>query len=88
MKHFLKLFVLLLAIFAVWIGLLEASVVPQGYALLLPVYMVVVLGCYGILMVGVGLMFFPTCPHEAELLQKDIVEAKEFLKKKGVDVGL
>ncbi|KAL5178283.1 Dolichol-phosphate mannose synthase subunit 3 [Glycine soja] len=44
-------------------------------------------GCYGLLMVGVGLMNFPTCPQEALLLQKDIVEAKEYLKQKGVDVS-
>lgn len=32
-------------------------------------------------------MRFPTCPQEALLLQKDIAEAKDFLKQKGVDVG-
>lgn len=36
----------------------------------LPVYFIVSLGCYGLLMVGVGLMRFPTCPQEAILLQK------------------
>lgn len=36
----------------------------------LPIYFVVSLGCYGLLMVGVGLMNFPTCPQEALLLQK------------------
>ncbi|KAK4490075.1 hypothetical protein RD792_000730, partial [Penstemon davidsonii] len=35
----------------------------------------------------VGLMRFPSCPHEAILLQQDIVEAKGFLKEKGVDIG-
>ncbi|KAI4305244.1 hypothetical protein L6164_028621 [Bauhinia variegata] len=54
---------------------------------LLPIYLIVSLGCYGLLMVGVGLMQFPTCPHEALLLQQDIVEAKDYLKQKGVDVG-
>ncbi|QHO47535.1 Dolichol-phosphate mannosyltransferase-like protein [Arachis hypogaea] len=44
-------------------------------------------GCYGLLMVGVGLMNFPTCPQEALLLQEDIVEAKEYLKQRGVDVS-
>lgn len=28
------------------------------------------LGCYGLLMVGIGLMYFPTCPQEALLLQQ------------------
>ncbi|KAK7861569.1 dolichol-phosphate mannose synthase subunit 3 [Quercus suber] len=85
MKHIVKLLILLVAVSAFWIGLLE-TVVPHSYAWLLPVYFVVSLGCYGLLMVGVGLMHFPTCPQEAVLLQKDITEAKEFLKQRGVDV--
>jgi dolichol-phosphate mannosyltransferase subunit 3 len=36
----------------------------------LPIYSVVALGCYGLFMVGFGLMFFPTCPQEAILLQQ------------------
>jgi len=36
----------------------------------LPIYFVISLGCYGLLMVGVGLMQFPTCPQEALLLQQ------------------
>lgn len=36
----------------------------------LPIYFIVSLGCYGLLMVGVGLMQFPTCPQEAILLQQ------------------
>ncbi|KAK3407190.1 hypothetical protein EUGRSUZ_K03282, partial [Eucalyptus grandis] len=54
---------------------------------LLPIYFIVSLGCYGLLMVGIGLMHFPTCPQEAVLLQQDIVEAKDFLKQRGVDVS-
>ena len=103
MKHIVKLLILLVAVSAFWIGLLE-TVVPRSYALLvrissfmiclaiegmwyfspllsfdymchlvtfqLPVYFIVSLGCYGLLMVGVGLMHFPTCPQEAVLLQK------------------
>lgn len=87
MKHILKILTLLVAVSAFWIGLLETSLVSQSYAWMLPVYLVVSLGCYGLLMVGVGLMLFPTCPQEAVLLQKDITEAMEFLKKKGVDVA-
>ncbi|OVA15079.1 Dolichol-phosphate mannosyltransferase subunit 3 [Macleaya cordata] len=87
MKHIIKILTLLVAISAVWIGLLETSVVPRSYAWLLPIYFIVSLGCYGLLMVGVGLMRFPTCPQEAVLLQQDVAEAKEFLKKRGVDVG-
>ncbi|XP_074332393.1 dolichol-phosphate mannose synthase subunit 3 isoform X1 [Apium graveolens] len=87
MKHIVKIMSLLVAMTAVWVGLLQASIVPQSYTWLLPLYSVVSLGCYGLLMVGVGLMQFPTCPQESLLLQKDIIEAKEFLKQRGVDVG-
>ncbi|QHN97006.1 Dolichol-phosphate mannosyltransferase-like protein [Arachis hypogaea] len=109
MKHIVKIFSLVVAITALWIGLLQSSVIPRSHTWLghmqavlhwygkiakvsvsgslLPVYFVVSLGCYGLLMVGVGLMNFPTCPQEALLLQKDIVEAKEYLKQRGVDVS-
>lgn len=87
MKHILKIFGILVVICAVWIGLLQVSIVPSSYAWLLPVYLIVSLGCYGLLMVGVGLMFFPTCPQESLMLQKDIAEAKDFLKNKGIDVS-
>ncbi|XP_031501385.1 dolichol-phosphate mannose synthase subunit 3 isoform X2 [Nymphaea colorata] len=87
MKHFVKIMALLLAASAVWIGLLKSSIV-SGSIWLFPVYFVISLGCYGLLMVGVGLMVFPTCPHEAVLLQKDVTEAVEFLKKRGVDIFL
>ncbi|XAR58743.1 Dolichyl-phosphate beta-D-mannosyltransferase [Bertholletia excelsa] len=86
MKHIVKIMGLLVAISAFWIGLLQASIVPHSHTWLLPLYFVVSLGCYGLLMVGVGLMRFPTCPQEAVLLQQDILEAKEFLKHRGVDV--
>ncbi|XAR60946.1 Dolichyl-phosphate beta-D-mannosyltransferase [Bertholletia excelsa] len=87
MKHIVKLMTLLVAISALWIGLLQASILPRSYTWLLPLYFLVSLGCYGLLMVGVGLMRFPTCPQEAVLLQQDIAEATEYLKKKGVDVS-
>lgn len=77
---------LLVVISSSWISLLQISVIPRSYTWLLPIYFVVLLGCYGLLMVGVGLMQFPTCPQEALLLQQDIIEAKDFLKKRGVDV--
>lgn len=97
MKRILKILGLLVAISALWIALLHASIVPNSYAwlvsfssifyvLLLPVYMIISLGCYGLFMVGVGLIFFPTCPQESLLLQKDIAEARDFLKRKGIDV--
>ncbi|XP_050148214.1 dolichol-phosphate mannose synthase subunit 3 [Malus sylvestris] len=87
MKHIVKILTLLVAISALWIGLLQMSIIPRSHTWLLPIYFIVSLGCYGLLMVGVGLMQFPTCPQEAVLLQQDIAEAKDFLKLKGVDVG-
>ncbi|KAL6497333.1 Dolichol-phosphate mannose synthase subunit 3 [Orobanche gracilis] len=82
MKHIVKIMALLVALSAVWINV---STSKDLY--LLPLYFIVSLGCYSLLMVGFGLMHFPTCPHEAILLQQDVIEAKEFLKGKGVDVG-
>ncbi|KAL7172790.1 hypothetical protein ACSBR2_032293 [Camellia fascicularis] len=87
MKHIVKIITLLVAVSAFWVGLLQTSVIPRSYTWLLPLYLIVSLGCYGLLMVGVGLMQFPTCPQEAVLLQQDVVEAKEFLKQRGFDVG-
>ncbi|OWM82899.1 dolichol-phosphate mannose synthase subunit 3 [Punica granatum] len=87
MKHIFKIITLLVAISALWIGLLQMSLVPRSHTWLLPIYFIVSLGCYGLLMVGIGLMRFPTCPQEAALLQQDISEANEFLKQRGVDVG-
>ncbi|KAL9235638.1 hypothetical protein vseg_010381 [Gypsophila vaccaria] len=87
MKHIAKILAILIAITGLWIGLLNTSVVSESQTWLLPVYMIISLGCYGLLMVGIGLMQFPTCPQEAVLLQQDIVEAKSFLRHNGVDVG-
>ncbi|KAK3031794.1 hypothetical protein RJ639_036946 [Escallonia herrerae] len=105
MKHIVKIMAVVVAISASWLGLLQTSIVSQDYTWLLPIYFIVSLGCYGLLMVGIGLMQFPTCPQEALLLQQvlylrffcnlllyiilaeDILEAKDFLKPRGVDVG-
>ncbi|KAK4800057.1 hypothetical protein SAY86_025422 [Trapa natans] len=70
MKHIVKITTLLVAITALWIGLLQMSLLPRTHTWLLPIYFIVSLGCYGLLMVGVGLMRFPTCPQEAALLQQ------------------
>lgn len=104
MKHVVKILSILVTISAIWVGLLQTSIVPRSHTWLvsqftrfkfhlsacfclfllaclgwpglvlpssqLPIYFVVSLGCYGLLMVGVGLMQFPTCPQEALLLQQ------------------
>ncbi|XP_024974529.1 dolichol-phosphate mannose synthase subunit 3-like [Cynara cardunculus var. scolymus] len=87
MKHIVKILTFLVAITATWISLLQAAMIPRSHTWLLPLYLVVSLGCYGLFMVGFGLMQFPTCPQEAVLLQQDVIEVKQFLKRKGVDVG-
>lgn len=87
MKHVVKILSLLVAVSAFWIVLLQAAIVPQSHTLLLPIYFVVSLGCYGLLMVGIGIMQFPTCPQEADLLNHDIAEAKDFLSTNGIDIG-
>ncbi|CAH2054676.1 unnamed protein product, partial [Thlaspi arvense] len=86
MKHVVKILSLLVAASAFWIALLQAAIIPPSHTWLLPIYFVVTLGCYGLLMVGVGIMQFPTCPEEALLLQHDIAEAKDFLSANGIDI--
>lgn len=114
MKHIVKIMTLVMAISALWVGLLQTSIIPRSHTWLvsdslfilfvclilfflvnflffsynvflitshalylfsvqLPVYFVISLGCYGLLMVGVGLMQFPTCPQEALLLQQVVI---------------
>nr|XP_033511284.1 dolichol-phosphate mannose synthase subunit 3-like isoform X3 [Nicotiana tomentosiformis] len=70
MKQIVKILTIVFGVYALWIGLLQTSVVPESYTWLLPLYFIVSLGCYGLLMVGVGLMKFPTCPQEAVFLQQ------------------
>lgn len=109
MKHIVKILSILVAVAAMWIGLLHISIVPKSQTWLvslyiylflmwnfcfttvfadcsfttlcmskltlfsafqLPLYLIISLACYGLLMVGVGLMRFPTCPQEAVLLQQ------------------
>ncbi|XP_010263314.1 PREDICTED: dolichol-phosphate mannosyltransferase subunit 3 isoform X1 [Nelumbo nucifera] len=83
MKHIVKIITLLVAITAFWIGLLETALVPRSYTWLLPVYFIVSLGCYGLLMVGVGLMRFPTCPQEAGLLQQWLLSGSDSCSRAG-----
>ncbi|KAL1211941.1 Dolichol-phosphate mannose synthase subunit 3 [Cardamine amara subsp. amara] len=86
MKHVVKIMSLVVAVSSIWIVLLQAAIIPRSYTLLLPIYFVVSLGCYGLLMIGIGLMQFPTCPEESVLLQHDIAEAKDYLSGNGIEV--
>lgn len=89
MKQVWKLCTLALAAVAFWIALLnqQTPLFPRQTILALPLYAMVALGCYGLAMVGYGLMVFPTCPQEAVLLQKDIAEAKAFLQRNQIDIS-
>lgn len=62
--YFLKSFIFIFIIFH------SMGLTVHVFSLQLPIYFIVSLGCYGLLMVGVGLMTFPTCPREGLLLQK------------------
>ncbi|XP_031397724.1 dolichol-phosphate mannose synthase subunit 3-like isoform X1 [Punica granatum] len=77
MKHIVKIITLLVTICALWMGLLQMSFAPSSHTWLLPIYFTVLLGCYGLLMVGVGLMRLPTCPREAALLQQFCMNLEE-----------
>eukprot|EP00249_Psilotum_nudum_P005256 c18710_g1_i1 orf=146-430(+) len=89
MKQVFKLAAMFCLALALWIGLLHnehLSFLPHHTLLLLPLYALVALGCYGLAMVGYGLMVFPSCPEEAVSLRKEIAEAKEFLEEHGIDL--
>ncbi|KAG2720163.1 hypothetical protein I3843_02G017100 [Carya illinoinensis] len=80
MKHIVKIMTLLVAISASWFGLLQTSMVPSRHNLLVPIYFIICLGCYGLLMqVGDGLIQFPTYPQGALLLQQVLNIAILFL---------
>lgn len=72
-----------------WTALLSAELSPaqRQVVTILPLYALISLGCYGLGMLGYGVMVFPDCPEESALLQKDIREAQDFLRARGVDVG-
>ncbi|KAJ7566703.1 hypothetical protein O6H91_02G114900 [Diphasiastrum complanatum] len=90
MKHVWKLGTIITTLVVLWLALLTSSGLPSTLSAIvpyLPIYAVVALGCYGLAMVGYGLMVFPTCPTEAIQLQQDIAEAKVFLASHGIDVN-
>ncbi|MBA0605651.1 hypothetical protein Godav_018203 [Gossypium davidsonii] len=74
MKHVLKLFSLLVVISALWIGLLQASIIPRSHTWLVSFFL-----CFDVL------LFMSNYCNAVSL--NDIAEAKDFLKQKGVDVG-
>ena len=53
----------------------------------LPVYLVVVFGCYSLATVGYRVITFNDCEAAAKELQEQIVEAKKDLTKKGIKLS-
>ncbi|XP_024527251.1 dolichol-phosphate mannose synthase subunit 3-like [Selaginella moellendorffii] len=87
MKQVIKLGAIAVLVTALWLSLLLRSDLPDRVAKFvpyLPILAIFALGCYGVVMVAYGLLVFPSCPKEAILLQQDIIEAKDFLEKKGI----
>lgn len=90
MKQVWKIGSIFAAVLVLWISLLLAKDLPPSLQLIVPyfpMYALASLGCYGLGALGYGMMVFRVCPEEADLLQKDIAEAKSFLKEHGVDVS-
>ncbi|GAQ86858.1 dolichyl-phosphate mannosyltransferase polypeptide 3 [Klebsormidium nitens] len=77
------------AIAALWVAALQAdlSEAQRGVIQALPIWALVVFGCYSLSVVGYEIMFFPACPDEAEKLQKDIRVATAYLNKHGISVS-
>lgn len=60
---------------------------PQAYREVvwpMPVYLLVVFGCYSLATVGYRVATFNDCEEAAKELQSQIIEAREDLKKKGL----
>lgn len=60
---------------------------PQAYKEVvwpMPVYLLVVFGCYSLATVGYRVATFNDCEEAAKELQSQIIEAREDLEKKGL----
>ncbi|XP_035257369.1 dolichol-phosphate mannosyltransferase subunit 3-like [Anguilla rostrata] len=60
---------------------------PQAYREVvwpMPVYLLVVFGCYSLATVGYRVATFNDCEEAAKELQSQIIEAREDLEKKGL----
>ncbi|KAF4100688.1 hypothetical protein G5714_018884 [Onychostoma macrolepis] len=69
--------------------LLDLQLPPQCRELAwpMPVYLLVVFGCYSLATVGYRVATFNDCENAAKELQAQIKEAKEDLKKKGLKIN-
>ncbi|CAB3980985.1 Dolichol-phosphate mannosyltransferase subunit 3 [Paramuricea clavata] len=76
-------------IFTIWISLLT-DILPfkisknvKDVVLPFPFYMVIVFGCYSLIVIGYRVLTFNDCEDAAESLRKEIQEARKDLSKKG-----
>ena len=79
----------LIIIIAVWAGIWTTNIgnLALSYpntTMFWPVYLVILFGLYSIAVIGYRVYTFNNCPEAAEELQREIEEAKEDLKKKGM----
>ncbi|XP_065177197.1 dolichol-phosphate mannosyltransferase subunit 3-like [Sycon ciliatum] len=78
--------------FAIWISLV-LELVPvncakiQEVLLPLPVYLLIVFGCYSLATIGYRVMTFNDCDEAAAELRKEIEEARADLTRKGVKLS-
>merc|ERR1712141_27953 len=79
----------LIIIIAVWAGIWTTNIgnLALSYpntTMFWPVYLVILFGLYSIAVIGYRVYTFNNCPEAAEELQREIGEAKEDLKTKGM----
>ena len=76
-------------IFGIWISLLT-DILPinisksvKDVVLPFPFYMIIVFGCYSLIVIGYRVLTFNDCEDAAESLRKEIQEARKDLSRKG-----
>mmetsp|Transcript_63485 Transcript_63485/g.200792 ORF Transcript_63485/g.200792 Transcript_63485/m.200792 type:complete len:91 (+) Transcript_63485:261-533(+) len=86
MKHIHKVSMVAATVLGAWVGVLAADLTREQrfYAQLAPVIAILVFGVYSAATIVYNVATFPCCPEQGELLQKDIAEAKAYLKKHNI----
>jgi len=97
MKRIIKLVILLVVIVAIGSYKLWGNTLLQGTFIhnrlnnmpteYIPFFLLISFGCYSLGTISYRLMTFPECPEEAKLLEQERKQAREFLRKNGVDVS-
>lgn len=84
----------ILPVFLAWL-LLWFNWLPFGYEVndewrhliqIFPLYVVLLLGCYSLASVGLGVAQFNDCSEAAESLREEIIEAKTDLRRRGMQL--